>query len=320
MMPVRMLASMMSPAGAAGKLSILIFHRVLPQPDPLFPEEPDAARFDTLLHWIKQTYRVIPLEDAVQGLQRASLPSRALSITFDDGYADNARVAMPILQRHGLHATFFVASGFLDGGRMWNDTVIESVRAARQDALNLENIGLGEFPLDSAAARRRCIDSILTRIKHLPPVERANAVDDVAAAADVELPNDLMMSSSELRQMSEAGMTIGGHTVSHPILASLTSAQAASEIGEGKRALEQIIGKPMNLFAYPNGKPVGDYTRRDRDLVEAAGYGAAVTTAAGASRPGSDLFQLPRFTPWDRSRLRFLGRLTHNLRRDGEWV
>src|SRR5690349_18308208 len=113
------------------RLSILIFHRVHAATDPLFPGEPDARSFDSLLAHIASRFRVMPLAQAARALREGTLPSRALAITFDDGYADNLAVAAPILRRHGMSATVFVASGYLDGGWMFNDIVIEAVRATR---------------------------------------------------------------------------------------------------------------------------------------------------------------------------------------------
>ena len=95
------------------------------------------------MRWVKRTFNVIPLREGVAGLKAGRLPARALSITFDDGYANNESIAAPILARLGLHATFFIATGFLDGGRMFNDTIIETVRAARGTELDLQALGLG---------------------------------------------------------------------------------------------------------------------------------------------------------------------------------
>ena len=102
-------------AAAGRRLSILIFHRVLPRPDPLFPDEIDAAQFDRLMALVAGGYNVLSLGRALPLLATSQLPPRALVITFDDGYADNAEIALPILRRHGLVATFFVASGFQIG-------------------------------------------------------------------------------------------------------------------------------------------------------------------------------------------------------------
>jgi peptidoglycan/xylan/chitin deacetylase (PgdA/CDA1 family) len=114
--------SLASPSGQNGRLSIFIFHRVLPKPG-LFPDEPDAKRFDELMGWIKSWFNVLPLDDAIVQLREQSLPARAAAIAFDDGYADNFTLALPILLKHKMSATLFIATGLLDGGRMWNDTI-----------------------------------------------------------------------------------------------------------------------------------------------------------------------------------------------------
>src|SRR5436305_15020348 len=90
---------LLSPGGPRGRLSIMIFHRVLPAPDPLRPSEPDAARFEAEMRNVARWFNVVALGRAVQGLKDGSLPARALAVTFDDGYADNHDVALPILRR-----------------------------------------------------------------------------------------------------------------------------------------------------------------------------------------------------------------------------
>ena len=91
-----------------GKLTILLYHRVLERADPLFPSIVDAKAFDEQLQWLAASLRVLPLAEAVDMLREDRLPGAAACITFDDGYADNAQVALPILLRRQLPATFFV--------------------------------------------------------------------------------------------------------------------------------------------------------------------------------------------------------------------
>ncbi len=311
------LLSVVSPAGAGGNLSILIFHRVTPQPDPLFPGEADAARFDAICSWLRQWYEVLPLGLAVQRLQQGSLPARALAITFDDGYADNHDVALPILQRHGLHATFFVASGFLDGGCMWNDRIIESLRQYRGHTLDLPShlpLQQHRLTLGSWAQKRQAIDQLLPALKHQPLAQRVASAQAIVEASGATLPSTLMMSSAQVALMAQAGMAVGGHTVNHPILARLPEAEALDEMARGKQVLEAIIQAPVDLLAYPNGRPDEDYTARDAVLAARAGFKAAVSTAWGVSSAGADIYQLPRFTPWDQGRLRFGLRLALNVR------
>ncbi|MCB1942812.1 MAG: polysaccharide deacetylase family protein [Candidatus Accumulibacter sp.] len=303
----------LSPGGKRGRLSILIFHRVLPQPDPLLPSIPDAAQFARTLDWLRTWFNVLPLDQAIALLQDDSLPPRAAAITFDDGYADNCTVAMPILQGRRLTATFFVATAYLDGGRMWNDTVIEAVRRCRQATLDLSDEGLGVHDLQSAAAIARAIERILDGVKYRDPEHRLTLVDYVATTAGGRLPSDLMLTSDQLRTMRKAGMGIGAHTATHPILAGLAAAEVRREVGDSKRFLESLLQQRITLFAYPNGKPDVDYRAADAEIVRSLGFDGAVTTAWGAADSRSDVMQLPRFTPWDRTRLRFGARLVNNL-------
>jgi peptidoglycan/xylan/chitin deacetylase (PgdA/CDA1 family) len=317
----RPLFAALSPAGPHARLSTLIFHRVLPEPDPLFPGEVDAARFDRLCGWLRRWFNVLPYDDAVARLREGRLPSRALAITFDDGYEDNRSVALPILLRHRLCATFFVATGFLDGGRMWNDTLIEAVRRTREPVLDLTGLecdGIDDFgvhPIGDVASRRQALDRLLPRAKYLAPAARLRFAAQVAERAHVHPPTDLMMRSSQVRELHEAGMQIGAHTVSHPILAKLDERAVATELGESRRCLQAIIDAPVTLFAYPNGRPGDDYDERTVSLAKDCGYVAAASTIWGSATCRSDMFQLPRFTPWDTSRGRFAARMAANLRR-----
>jgi peptidoglycan/xylan/chitin deacetylase (PgdA/CDA1 family) len=312
---LRIPLTLLSPPGARGRLSILIFHRVLAQPDPLFPSEPDAEMFTEQMQWVREWFNVIPLAWAVELLYAGGLPARALSITFDDGYADNAEVAAPILKRLGLSATFFVATGFLNGGCMFNDQIIEAIRKCQSDHLDLTLIGLGKFSLESADARRSSMMAVLNGIRHRKPEDRAAAVDAVVQAAGADAPPALMMSPAQVQRLSALGMDVGAHTVSHPILTRLDSAAARLEIVESKAQLDRLLGRSVTLFAYPNGVPQQDYAAEHVQMVRDAGFTAAVATAWGAASAHSDRFQLPRFTPWDRGRLRYGARLILNLSR-----
>ncbi|MBN8500210.1 MAG: polysaccharide deacetylase family protein [Sphingomonadales bacterium] len=312
-MIVKTLAGLMSPGGQGGRLSILIYHRVLARRDPVLDWDPDATHFEQVVRWLKESFNVLPLDQAISRLHEHSLPARAAAITFDDGYADNCTVAMPILQAHGLSATFFVATGYLDGGRMWNDTIIEAVRRCSRARLDLSGEGLGVHELNSAEAVRQAILSILKKVKYRKPRERLKAAAYVAAVSGAILPPDLMMSSEQVRSMRRAGMSIGAHTVTHPILARLALEEAHKEVAESKLFLESLLQERVGLFAYPNGKPNVDYRAGDVDLIRGLGFDGAVTTAWGVADSESDRMQLPRFTPWDRTRFRFGAGLVKNL-------
>lgn len=303
----------LSRAGSAARLSVLIFHRVLPVVDPLFPDEIDSSRFDLICGWLKSWFNVLPLDVAVAHLKAGTLPARAACITFDDGYADNFHIALPILQRHGLTATFFISTGFLDGGRMWNDTIIETVRTLAGATLDGVSAGLGRYRLDSITQSQQVIGEIISKVKYLEIAERIKITETLAHAAPAALPQNLMMTSAEVKSLFQAGMQIGAHTVSHPILARLSDEEAKREIQNSKVFLEELLGERVGLFAYPNGKPGEDYSPQTVDVVRQLDFDAAVSTAWGVTSTGNDLFQIRRFTPWDRSKGKFGLRLLANL-------
>ena len=297
------------------RLSVLIYHRVMERRDPLRPTEPTASEFEARMKWVKAHFNVLPLGDAVAGLNSDRLPDRPLSITFDDGYADNHDMAMPILRNLGLPATFFVSTGYLDGGRMFNDTVIETVRRAKGDVLDASAQDLGVHPISTDAERCIAIGAILGQVMNMQPTERHDRVEALAAALEADLPTDMMMTSTQVVALHRAGMEIGGHTVNHPVLAAIPIDDASREISEGRRQLERITGSAVRLFAYPRGRPKRDYTATHVRLVRELGFEAAVSTAWGVCGPEADPFQIPRFTPWDPSSWKFGLRLAMNLQR-----
>lgn len=297
------------------RLSVLIYHRIPAEPDALLPDEPDARSFEQTMRWIRDAFNVIPLAEGVGGLKSGRLPPRALSITFDDGYANNATVAAPILKRLGLHATFFIATGYLDGGRMFNDAVVEGVRHARGPQLDLGILGLGVHSVATIDDRRATIGALLDAIKYRSEGERAECAERIAQIAGAPTSPDLMMTSEQAASVARDGFELGGHTVTHPILAQLDLASAREEIECGRDRVGELAGRPVRLFAYPNGRPHRDYVAATRQLVEDLGFEGAVSTSRGAARIGSDPFEVPRFTPWVRTPLRFCGQMLDNIAR-----
>lgn len=258
-------------------------------------------------------FNVLPLSDAVTLLQQNKLPARAACITFDDGYADNLLLALPILEKYGLSATVFVATGFLDGGIMFNDTVLECIRQYPGDELDMSQLGMqSKHACSNETERRQTFRDIVSAIKYLPTECRLEKTQQLVELTGTRLPEDLMLSSSQLLELSERGVEIGAHTVSHPILRLLDSTRASSEIEQSRNNLVEILNKPVDLFAYPNGVPGVDYDLRHPTMLARLGFKAAVSTCAGYSVKETNIFELRRFTPWDSAPGKFLLRLLLN--------
>jgi len=314
---LRVGAGLRYPGGRTGSLPILMYHRVLHRPDPLQPGIPDAAQADRQFRALADHFSVLPLPEALALQAEGRLPDRSLCMTFDDGYRDNIDVALPLLREYGLTASVFVASGYLDGGCMFNDTVAEAVRRLPAGPVDLAFAGLGTRPISDNASRRALIGELTQAIKYQSPEDRMVSeahLHQLVQAAGQQIPDDLMMRSEQVLEMYRHGIDIGGHTVTHPILTSLSAELAHHEIRANREALQSITGRLPTLFAYPNGKPDRDYDRSHARLVAEAGYTAAVSTAVGVSAPGRNAFEIPRFVLLETSPLQIVSRLMRMAR------
>lgn len=295
--------------GFQNRLVILMYHRVLAHPDSYHPGDVDAAAFDWQLAVLKRYFNVLPLTEAAERLKCGALPTRSVCITFDDGYADNVEIALPILQRHQLHATFFIATGYLNGGRMWNDTIVEALARATGERLDLTSLGLGTHPITDTAARIKATRALLAQLKYLQPEDRLNKSVKIASVVGQNLPDNLMMTTTQLHTLSQAGMEIGAHTINHPILARVSDHESRAEIEGSIHRLHELLGRSISSFAYPNGRPHTDYGSRDVENVRRAGIQVAVSTAWGYANSSMDRHQLARIAPWDTTPTRFALRI-----------
>ncbi len=306
---------LISPGGARGKLTILTYHRVLPEVDALLSNDQiDIGKFARHMASVAECFTVLSLPDAIERLAAGTLPPRAACITFDDGYQDNYSVALPILQKHGLVATFFVCSGYLNDGLMFNDVITEALRGSARSELDLSWLGLGIQPLSDGHSRRDLAAKVLLAAKYLPFDEREQAC---VRLWDMAQPGQqrprLMMTDEQVRYLSQQGMTIGAHTHSHPILTRISLEAARQDIQHNRALLHDLIGKEPVVFAYPNGRPMQDYQYEHVQLIKELGFSAAVTTAWGVATQECDRFQLPRFSPWDNDPKRLVLRLLKNI-------
>lgn len=288
-----------------GRLSVLIFHRVLPVPDPLLPEEITAQQFRQDMQLLAERFNVMRLSDGLRALREGSLPPLSLCLTFDDGYRDNVAVALPILQALGLPATFFIATGYLDGGRMWNDTLLETLRRWPRDDIDLSDWGIPPLSMRTIDERRKQWRLLFRWMRRIGIKGRTEMLDRLVSQLDEPLPTDLMLSSDQVRELAQAGMELGCHTQTHPIFTRISDQQVHEEITASRNRLAEISQRPVRYFAYPNGVPGDDYEQRHVDIVRHCGFEAAFSTAWGVATAESDHYQLPRFTPWDKSSARF---------------
>jgi peptidoglycan/xylan/chitin deacetylase (PgdA/CDA1 family) len=254
--------------------------------------------FRLQMGFVKRAYSVVGIDELVDALERGgNLPPRALSITFDDGYADNHRLALPVLRALDLPATIYITTGSVSGAApFWVAAVRALVLSAAGPALDvpgLEPITLG------AGAEREMAAKVLTRaLVPLPAPERAEVLAAVAAAAGIDLHALLagtMVTWEQIRELHAAGWTIGAHTVTHANVALAAPEEAEREILGSRDALAAAIGAPIRHFCYPNSGGQQRYFSADvAALLQRHGFRSATTSRPGGLRPDADRFQLPR--------------------------
>ena len=307
---IRAAGDAIAPRGKGeGRLCIVNYHRILPAPDPLLDSEPTVDTFRWQMELLARCFNVLPLHDAVRMLATERMPPRAVAITFDDGYRSTHDLALPVLREFGLPATVFVTTGHMENGSMWNDIILEATRRLPDGELELHDIGCGSYPLHTASDRQHTAVALTERSKYLTPPARTQLREKLEALAGGTLAQELMLTRDMVRTLDRNNVEIGGHTITHPILTRIDDDEARAEIGGNKQQLEAILGKPLRLFAYPNGKHGVDFDARHTQMVREAGYAAAFTTAVGPATRHSDRFEIPRSRPWDAHPLMFAGRL-----------
>lgn len=289
------------------KLSILIYHQVLATADPMRPSEPTAEVFDWQMRLLRDYFTPLSLDEALAHLQHNTLPANAVCVTFDDGYINNLTVAQPILAKYGIPATVYIATGFSQGQNMWNDRVIHLFADTTRSALQLDDtvVSLSDWP-----DRRSKAQLWLKSLKYLPFEQRLAKVNQYYAQNQATEQAPLMMNPAQLQQLAASGVTLGAHTVHHPILKVLPEQQQLQEISTSKQQLESWLGKPVLHFAYPNGAEGIDFDDATVKLVRQAGFTSAVVTNWGVSDSTTPPLKLKRFTPWDKTAIRFHLRLT----------
>jgi len=253
-----------------------------------------------VLIWLKKRYRIISLEELVRQIRSGQKVSDdQVVLTFDDGYLDNVSVALPILQRHGATAVFYVPVDVLRGGRLFfYDEVQAIIDHSRKKKIEIILDGQRQiFRLGSLRAREDAVVRIVIGIRQKTAAERSAFIDDLRRICEPDFSaynsTGLYMKAEDIVKLKNAGMETGSHTVTHPNLAALSGAELAGEIAGSRKMLEEILCTPVRAFSYPFGKR---YTCNEqvRQAVIDAGYESATMTLFGRAGAHSDLYALPR--------------------------
>lgn len=299
---------------------ILMYHRIAEERfDPWnLCVTPDhfAEQLDVLQ---STNVRVMHLHELAASLASGKIPKRSVVITFDDGYLDNLENARPVLDRHGIPATVFVASGYVGSeGEFWWDAMerillmpgklpekleVEIAGERRSWDLNgdatwteadAERYREWKPYTQAQTARQRLYQELRKVVLRDGPAERARIIAELLTWAGIPStarPERRILDDDGLRRLAADDLIdIGGHSITHPELANLSVPEQDHELRTSKDRLEQILGREVTALAYPHGSCSADTKR----LAEAAGYGFACGTQRRPVQRGTDLYELPR--------------------------
>jgi peptidoglycan/xylan/chitin deacetylase (PgdA/CDA1 family) len=261
-----------------------------------------AEAFDEQVRFLAREADVIVPAELEDVLSRRS--GRAVMLTFDDGYRDNHAVAYPILRSHGVPACFFIATGFVDSPRApWWDEIAWMVRRSERRAVDPGEWLEGPVALDE---REHASWLLAERYKRLPG-DRGEAFLDFLAQATgsgrcpAEEAAGEWMTWDMVRDLRAGGMALGGHTVSHPVLARLGADDQDAEVAGCAERLRAEVGEPMGAFSYPVGAP-WSFDAHTRRALERSEVPLAFSFYGGYQRPGRlDRHDVPRcavFADW----------------------
>lgn len=271
---------------------LLGYHRVGERHVDPFDLTVTAQELDEQLGVLARRARPVPLRQAVEEIARGVIPPRTVVVTFDDGYEDTIATALPLLRRHEVPATVFVTTGN-PGEPFWWDTLASLVLGAPRLPDRIVVEAGGRSHLLSTRPREQFLRRTAAILRAVDARTRRAIIDGVV---EPHAPNDLppaprALRSEEIQRLGrEPLVEVGGHTVTHPLLASLPAERQRAEIDENRLTLELLTGGPVRSFSYPHGS----FTPATRNLLQDAGYTAACCSVPDVATAGSDPYALPR--------------------------
>ena len=277
------------------RFAILCYHRIGTGGVPLYSELSSDA-FEAQMCYLRNNYRIVSMDQLIAEMEHPESLEPAVAITFDDGYRGLYEEAFPILQRHAIPATIFLTIGCIETGEVaWYDRVFVALKFMPGSKLELLLDRPRTFILDSGAQRMLAATEIISCLRRFSSTRRKECCADLESKS--HLPEDelqdRMLTWDQIRTMYQGGVSFGAHTMSHPVVSQLSSAELEWEIFESKHILEERLGCQVRHFAFPFGKS-HECGESAIAVLAAAGFVSAATTEWGVNSVGSDPFKLRR--------------------------
>ncbi len=296
------------------RIKIFLFHRISPEYDPLWnPIHPD--RFRKIIRFLQHRYEIVPLEQTVSGLHKPKGKKDLCAITFDDGFKDFQQYSFPILKNFEVPVSLFLVSGSIESGLPpWTYLLNYYFIHTKKESILLESSqieeGLRNIKWNNTSEKLKYASMLATLIKSPDFTDRTMAYEEVAKYCnDVPLPENFMLSWSNVNELIKNGVSIGSHTLSHPLMTCIKNPEELrKEILESGEMIKSRTGTFPLSFSYPFGL----WNETCREIVSAAGYQMAFGVQNRRYSSQNDhTFSIPRIELYSesflKSRLRISG-------------
>ena len=298
------------------RAGILVYHRVAETAFDPYGLAVSPGHFLQHLRYLKQHYHIVSVDELLEQWSCRSYRDGTVAITFDDGYADNLGTAYPIAKQCEVPITVFVTiQPILHNALFWWDELALYIFQLPVPASISVVTDSGErcsISIATVAERRAACERLHAFLKHMSEDARQRIVATPhfgLTSHDGKLMVGRPLTVAELQEFAGlAYVSIGAHTMTHPVLRTLSTEAQNKELVSSKKNLEDLVGVSISTVAYPFGKS-GDISRVTKRLAAEAGYRAAFTTTGKPVFPWSDPYSLPRLSVHDWSEETFARRL-----------
>lgn len=261
--------------------------------------------FEKQVKYLKQNFNVVTMNEIVSTLvQGKRIKPKTVAITFDDGYLDNYKNAFPILKKNSVPATIYLATGLISRNTMfWWDQIIELVKRSSLKTINLDlpDIGFHHFKQRVVAKKEKqyLINLLVKKIKESERTNPEIIIEKISHILNVDknlIQKPKMMTWEQIIEMSNWGISFGGHTDNHLDLGKVDLQTAREEICKSIIKIEQQINKKVDGFAYPFGMP-NNYSEEIIDILRSIGISHACVAYHYNFFLKNSIYEIPRYSP-----------------------
>ncbi len=259
-----------------------------------------SVEFENQMKWLSENKNVVTLREI-------NTTPDSVAITFDDAFKNVRDIALPILKKYDLPATFFITTGFVETDRMfWVDEVEHMINYSKSTIIELNLSAKTLFPVLTKEGKLNSMNSIKAFLKKAEPKVRDRVIEDMRLQTGWEeeklVENYKTLSWDDVRDLDDMPKyEVGGHSENHEILSYLDDGELEYEIKHCLKTLSKQLGRKVSSFSYPEGQKE-HYNEKVISVLKENGVDICPSAIDGIVDGRDDNFNLKRLMVgfWDR--------------------